>query len=327
MLVVWGMVAASRGRIALPAPATTGSTDVRLYEAITARVAAGQGYYEALAVELPSRGYAVRPVFNWRLPTLTWINALPPSPLWGRGLIVGIGVGAIVLWLMAIRRSRPRAAMVAVPVVGFAIVPLISIAPSIVFYEIWAGLLVAAAVACSGLGWWRSGVACGAAALAIRELALPFVLVMAAVALIERRRHEAVAWLGVVAVFAVLYAWHVSHVLAAMPPQGLSNTWLVTGGWPFVLKSLHSSVFAIITHGAARPWVLAVAVPLLWAGLWHWQDAVGRRLAWVVTAYFVLFMAVGRPDNWYWGFMIATLVPLGAFGFVSDRPIARRRRR
>jgi len=51
------------------------------------------------------------------------------------------------------------------------------------------------------------------------------------------------------------------------------------------------------------------------AGNWYWTDAPGRRLAFVLGGYFALFTIVGRPDNWYWGRLIAPLRPLGGFGY------------
>jgi len=44
---------------------------------------------------------------------------------------------------------------------------------------------------------------------------------------------------------------------------------------------------------------------------------------WILTGYFAFLMIAGRPDNWYWGFMIAPLLPVGVLGyfFGSRRPV------
>jgi hypothetical protein len=97
-----------------------------------------------------------------------------------------------------------------------------------------------------------------------------------------------------------------------MPSEGLRNTWTVAGGWPFVLSAAHSSLYLMLLP---ERWAAALLVPILWAGFWHWEDPFGRRLALTVTGYFCLFMLIGRPDNWYWGFLIAPLIPLGGFGY------------
>ena len=315
LLLAWGLVAASRGRASLPPPQEGGGNDLKMYGAIAARVAAGENYYRVLADELPARGYAIRPVFNWRLPTITWLNAIPPPRLWSRVLLVGVGSAVIVLWLIAIRGAVPRMAAYSVPILLLGTAPLPIISASVVFYEVWAGLLIAASLACSGLGRWKWSVGLGAAALLIRELTLPFVVIMAAVAWWEGRRREVFSWLAVVGVFAVFWAWHISQVLRVMPPDGLVNGWMVAGGWAFVLQASHASVFLMLVPERWDQWFIAIVVPILWAGSWYWNDALGRRLALVLSGYFALFMVVGRPDNWYWGFLIAPLIPLAGFGF------------
>ena len=324
LLLVWGLVVASRGKAGLPPPSEGGSSDLQMYSAVTARVAAGENYYRVLAEELPNRGYAIRPVFNWRLPTLTWLNAIPPTRLWGRVVLVIVGCAATILWLLAIRQSAPRALGLSVPVLLFAILPVAFLGASVVFYEVWAGLLIAASLACRGLGRWKPSVALGAAAVLIRELALPYLLIMAGAAWWESKRREAIAWVATVVIFVVLWAWHVSEVLKVMPPSGLVNAWIVAGGWGFVMEASLSSVFFLMVPTRWEQLTVALVIPLLWAGAWHWSDGLGRRIALVLTGYFALFMVAGRPDNWYWGFVIAPLIPLGGLGYLFGPKASRR---
>jgi hypothetical protein len=316
VLLGWGFVVASRGKAALPPPSEGGSSDLKMYSAVTARVAAGENYYRVLAEELPSRGYAIRPVFNWRLPTLTWVNAIPPTRFWGRTVLVLMGSATTIFWLLAIRASLPRALAISIPVLLFAVPPVAFLGASVVFYEVWAGLFIAASLACSGLGRWKTSVALGAAAVLIRELALPYLLIMAAVAWWESKSREAIAWTSAVAIFLIFWAWHVSQVLKVMPPTGLVNTWMVAGGWGFVMEASLSSVFFLLVPSRWEQWTVAAVMPLLWAGSWYWSDNLGRRVALILTGYFALFMVVGRPDNWYWGFVIAPLIPLSGLGYM-----------
>ena len=324
LLLAWGLVVAARGKASLPPPTEGGSNDLQMYSAVTARVAAGENYYRVLAEELPNRGYAIRPVFNWRLPTLTWLNAIPPTRVWGRTLLVLLGGAATILWLLTIRRSVPRALAVSIPLLLFAILPVAFLGASVVFYEVWAGLFIAASLACSGLDRWKTSVALGAAALLIRELALPYVVIMAAMAWWESKRREALAWAITSVVFVILWTWHVSQVLKVMPPTGLVNAWMVAGGWAFVMKASLSSVFFILVPEPWDQFAVAVVIPLLWAGSWYWADSLGRRVAIILTAYFTLFMVAGRPDNWYWGFVIAPLIPLGGLGYLFGPRASRR---
>ena len=50
-----------------------------------------------------------------------------------------------------------------------------------------------------------------------------------------------------------------------------------------------------------------------------WDGQLGRRVALILTGYFAMFMMAGRPDNWYWGFVIAPLIPLGGLGYLFGR--------
>jgi hypothetical protein len=219
----------------------------------------------------------------------------------------------------------PQALAAGIPILLFGILPVAFMGASVVFYEIWAGLLIAASLACAGLGRWKTSVALGACAVLIRELALPYLVIMAAAAWWESKRREGLAWAGVIAVFAILWALHVSQVLRVMPPTGLVNTWVVAGGWAFVMEASLSSVFFVLLPEPWDQWMVAVVIPLVWAGSWYWSDGLGRRLALILTGYFALFMVAGRPDNWYWGFVIAPLIPLGGLGYLFGPRAARRK--
>jgi hypothetical protein len=315
ILLVWGLFAASRGKAGLPPPLGGGGSDLQMYAAVTKRVAAGENYYRVLADELPSRGYATRPLFNWRLPTLTWLNILPPTRLWSRVVLVGLCCAVILMWVVVLKQFSPRVVPAGMVIFAMGVGPLMTISASVLFYEVWSGLFIAASLAAWALGGRKASVALGACALFIRELALPYVAIMAALAWREDRKREAAAWASVAGAFGVFWAWHLLQVVQVLPADGLRNGWLVGGGWGFVLAAAHSSIFLMLIPEPVEQWVVALVLPFLWAGFWHWTDQFGRRLALVVTGYFAMFMVAGRPDNWYWGFLIATLIPLGAFGY------------
>jgi hypothetical protein len=54
--------------------------------------------------------------------------------------------------------------------------------------------------------------------------------------------------------------------------------------------------------------VLVTLSLLGWAG---WRSAIGQRVTLLLAAYCLAFAFLGRPDNFYWGFLVAPLVPLG----------------
>ena len=66
-----------------------------------------------------------------------------------------------------------------------------------------------------------------------------------------------------------------------------------------------------------RPASLCRPTALLLAGAGMWQAPAGRRLAATLAVYFVLFLIVGRPDNFYWGLLIVPVLPLGALGWTK----------
>ena len=314
-VMIWGLVAAGQGKTDPPpnkAPGNQG--DVRMYEAVTNRVAAGEPYYRVVATELPARGYAIRPIFNWRLPFLTLINSISPSPVWGRVGLWALALAVIGLWTVVAGRHLPRVTVAAALVVATSTVAIVQAHYVVYLHEVWAGFLIAASLASWGLG--RVGLAAlfGLGAILIRELALPYVVMMAVLAIRDSNKREAYGWLAAFGIFLVVWSWHTMQAADAMPADGLRNAWLVTGGWPFVLSASRSSVFLMFLPA----WLLALVVPLAWAGAWHWNNPTGRRVAAVLTGYFLLFMVIGRADNWYWGFLIAPLIPIGFFGYFFD---------
>ena len=312
VLIVWGLSTPGRERTALLNSSEPGlrGGDVELYASVTSRVAGGEDYYIVLSEELPARGYASGSVFNWRLPTLTWLNASLPSTAWSQGLLILGCFGVVMAWTLLLRQEIPRAATAGVPVLVICM-GSIFMKNTALLHESWAGLIIAASLACWGLGRTWLSVALGAAAVLVRELSVPFVVIMAVMAWKESRKNEAVAWAGVAVLFVVAWLWHASHVRPLIAAGGASNPWLVMGGWGFALSTTQANPFLLLLPR----WLVALIVPVVWAGFWAWQSASGRRLALVVTGYLALFTIAGRPENWYWGFLIAPMIGLGAIGY------------
>ena len=59
---------------------------------------------------------------------------------------------------------------------------------------------------------------------------------------------------------------------------------------------------------------MIVVAPASIIGLWVWRHPAAMPIALTVTAYALIFLCIGRPDNWYWGFLIAPIWPLGLVG-------------
>jgi hypothetical protein len=203
-----------------------GQADWNLYDAVAQRVRGGQSYYPALGTELRSRGYPTNRVFNWRMPTLTWLLAMFPDLGYARWLVIALIGMTLACWYGVLRKDHgTMRAVAASSVLGIVLLPLTI--PSVIFYtEAWVGLLIALSLGAFGAGIRPLSVTTGVAALCMRELALPYVLVMLLVATVQRNRREQIAWMAGLVLFAVLFLAHSTIV---------RGTWdhpiLGTNGW------------------------------------------------------------------------------------------------
>lgn len=284
-------------------------SDAALYRAIDARMHAGDGYYHAAAAEQRARHYPLKPFVTMRLPTLASLrHALGPvGTLWLLGALVIASIAATVVRLRAMLPSRPLWAVACVLLVLGA-VPLVQPVMTL-WHEAWAGLFVALALACrSERRWWPS-VVLGLAAVLIRELALPFLIVMALVAARERRRVEALGWAVAILVFGVAMAAHAVAVTAVLQPgDPASQGWASFGGWQFILALAHGCTLLRAFPTA----VTAIIVPIALLG---WAAAPGgyaTRTALTFCVWIGAFFVIGRPDNFYWGLLMAPLLLVGA---------------
>lgn len=276
-------------------------TDLQLYDAIAERVAAGENYHAAAVEEQRARNFPVRPGLAVRLPTLAWVTAALGH--WGMiALAALLAVATLVSWHYRLRdvpgtQGRLRFILLLL-VIGAAT----GFKPQyLVLHEVWTGMLIALSLGLYRPERWIFAVIAGALALFVRELALPFVLLMAAMAWTRGNRGEAAAWLGAVLLFGLALAFHLSavaqHVLPSDPP---SPSWLALrglGGW--TSNIVLSSPLYLLPGWLAAPLAL---LPLLgWAGWRSWFGVTGFLLC---LGYGVLFMIAGRDNNFYWALLV-----------------------
>ncbi|KAA2236719.1 hypothetical protein [Salinarimonas soli] len=303
-LVVWGLLAG--GPLVLPV-VDPDRGDIALYQAIVGRIRAGEGYYTAAAAELAGRGYAVRPFVNFRLPTVALFTASPVGTAFGTALLIGLALATLVAWIGRLGRGLPAPIALGVPVmtaVGCAWPGVVSLEAMVVFHETWACLLIALSLALWDPKRWWPSMLVGLMALLVRELALPYLAIMAVTAFWEGRRREALAWAGGIALFAVFLAVHAYLATIHTPAVGPTNSWTAVGGWRFVLTTAGWSIPLLLVPAAAH----GLLVPVALLGLAGWRGAFGTRVALVVGGYVGALMLVGRPDNHYWGFLYAQLL-------------------
>lgn len=315
LLILLVLVSLGGAAIAIQPPASASpavvdltDTDLALYQAIAARVGAGEGYYSAAVAEQRARDYPLRPVFTVRMPTLAWgVGTLGPN---GAALLLRLlmiaAIGALTIRLRALAGSR--LAWGAAAFLGAGSMVLLTVPAMTFWHESWAALLIVLSIAIRSPRRWVPSLLLGLAAALLRELALPFLCVMAVLAWRDGNRVEAGGWAAAILIFFLAMAAHSlalgEHVTGA---DLASPGWSSAGGWPFVLAMVQRCTLLLFLPLPA----IALLVPLAlvgWAGL---KGAIGERTALLLIGYVAAFMLVGRPDNFYWGILIAPLLPAG----------------
>jgi hypothetical protein len=281
--------------------------DMALYARIAARVAAGEGYYAAATAEHRASGYPTRPFVAVRLPTLARVQAAIGADGVRALAVVLTAAGIAALWRRAVPLGTPPerlAASLLLALGGGA-----AASPAAGYdHDFLAGLLLTFAL----LAWrpdrWWPALAAAAAALAVRELAVPFLLLWLAFAWAEGRRRQAGALLALLAVFGLGLWLHLLAVDAARLPGDLaSQGWNALAGFGLPLAALGELTgLRFLPPALAAP--LAILPLVGWAGL-------GGRLGLFATLWFAgvatMMALFARPANYYW---IELALPAYALG-------------
>ncbi|MEP7222896.1 MAG: hypothetical protein ABI673_09560 [Novosphingobium sp.] len=289
--------------------------DLLLYDGVIVRLQHGQGYYDAVVAEHRQRHYPLRPGLSVRLPTLAVIEAKLALPFQIAAAVLLL-LGVLAAWWRKFGEEPGGAAVRTVAMAAlFFGASIGTIRYFYVLHELWVGSLLALSF---GLyrptqgkwaqGKWLGAFTAAAAALALRETALPFVMLMAAYALWHRRWKEAAAWLALIAVFAAGLAWHL-HIVAqyVLPSDPAGASWLTLrglGGWLSMI--VLASNLRWLPHTVAGP--IVILMMLGWAS---WRTRSGSFGTMLLLGYGCAFMIAGRPDNWYWGMVAAPTMFVG----------------
>ncbi len=320
-----GFVDAVTGSKVAAAAARPRDDDLALYDRVIARISQGENYYVAVADEHRKSDYPLRPGVAVRLPTMAYLDMWLGDRGQGDTRIVPGEVAAALLLLAAVMwawwgRLGAEPGGARYQRIGTA---LIFMGASLglnryyfVLHELWAGMLVALSLGLHRPGRkWLGAVLAAGLALAIREHALPYVMLMAATALWQREWKENAAWLALIAGFFVYLGIHL-HLVAQQvrPDDVIGPDWLVIRGLSGWLSSIVlSSNLRFLPHFLSGPLVLLMV--LGWAG---WKSPLGSTAALLFLGYGLLFMLAGRADNFYWGAVIAPVM----FGGLTFLPRA-----
>ena len=288
--------------------------DLALYRDITTRVSAGEHYYPVTADELRSNNYPLKPFLAFRLPTLVEVSALLGHPI-----MIGLQLALFMLmaWCWWRRLDgqfddpgrRTLAAMLALAGVAFAFS-----GQYVDLHEVWAGTLIAISLAVYREGYWRWSLLAAALALSVRELALPYVLLMGAMAIARRQWREAAEWFVLISLFAIGLLWHAidaSNVVLASDPA--SPGWASLAGWDGFVRTFYLT-------GPMRWLPAAVVMPitiLTMFGWLSWKSRTGLTASLFFVGYALAFMIFGRANNFYWGMMVAPAFLVG-LAFVPE---------
>jgi hypothetical protein len=266
-------------------------------------VQAGENYYRATADELRKGNYPLKPFFTFRLPTHAVIYAA-----------FGERVMMILFWLLSaalmvawwLRLGSPFPPLqkgLFLALVAGGLGGLLQPQTGL-FHESWAAMLLALMVAIYRPTRIWPAVLAGGAALMIRELALPMILAMGGLALLEKRWKEVGAWTAVVALFVAYLALHAHWVSrVVLPNDPPSPGWSAMLGLQFALKSI-----AKVTLGFRLPTALAAALLIL--SLFGWASV---RSGWALRAtillagYGAMIALMARTDTFYWALIAAPL--------------------
>lgn len=312
------------GEVAADSKAAAGERfdDLRLYDNVIARMRQGEGYYDVVVEEHRKLPFPVTPGFAVRLPTLAWIAAqIGDGGLKAASLLLFAAIG----WAWWRRLGEePGGAEHRLLAIAFLLFgsSFVFVGYFHVLHELWAGGLIALALGLHRPGQrWGAALAVAALALAIRETALPFVLLLAAMAAWRRDWKEALAWKVLAAVFVAAWGLHL-YVIAEQlrPGDPPSASWITLRGLSGLL-----SLYVLPTPLRFLPSWLANPLIVLalfgWAG---WRSAAGATGTLLLLGYGLAFMIAGRPENWYWGALVTPIVFVGlAFAASSLRGAAR----
>ena len=307
-LIVYGFWLAAHAAPAVPpAHAVNGP---KFYGAIVERLRAGQDYERAAVAELRAEGGPLKPFVTVRPPALAMALSRLPGPSWGSMALKIAASAALLAWTLRLSGLGRGALWLGGSLVVFTglTTPLLGPSGVYLFHEAWAGVLIALSLALRTDDRWRAAAVVGLLAALVRELAMPYLLVMALAALAERRRDEALGFALALAVAGGALAWHAFAETALTQPGDLASPgWLVLDGWDFVLRTAVWNL-AVAALGA---WAAALIVPLALAGAIDRAGGLGLRLALLLIGYSLGFMIIGRPSNAYWGLVTAPLIALG----------------
>lgn len=293
-----------------PAPkmrAAASPSDLQLYRDIITGVEAGGDYYQVAAEAHRKNYYPLQPFYTFRLPTQATIYAI-----FGERVMTVIFwllcAGLMFVWWLKLKPDLPTPMLGAVMVLISAGLGGLLQPQTAMFHESWAGLLLALMVTIHRPENPWPAIVVGGVALVIRELALPMILAMGGLALLEKRWREAAGWALVVVLFGIYMTLHAQWVSEVVRPgDRVSPGWSLMLGPSFALKCI-----AKVTAGIRM--TDAISAALLILSLFGWASVKtgwALRATLLLAGYGAMIALFARPDTFYWALITAPLSFVG----------------
>ena len=275
---------------------STDWSDVRTYREMVSRLRAGEPYHAVIGDELRHRGYSTKEIFHWRTPLLMTTLAAIPDRV-SQGLLILLGIGVVVMTDLTLRKHALSIRVTAVVMqIGAALI--VGTPVAVVLGEVWAGLLIGLSICASLRQRPILAIGLGMLALFVRELAAPYAVVSALIAVFRQRWAEVRLWGAGVIGYAAYYGWHVIQIRAhQLPGDRSAPGWLALGGVTFLSSALRAQAWT----NSAPLWVISILLVLIVASILDGSSPTVLRAASAV--YLLLFLVAGKPFDWYWGFL------------------------
>lgn len=260
------------------------------------RIRSGEPYYQALGEELRRGRYPTRRVVNWRTPVHYRLVAALSIERTG-SLLTVLAVAAIVLSAMS------RGIWGVLMITGAMLPALLMRPAAIVLPEVMCGVLVTISLGMYCQEWWVAAAICGLLALFIRELALPYAVVCAGLAILSRRRSEMLLWVIGLGIYVAYYAIHTHAVLQYMRADDTvrEHAYVAWQGYTFVLNTVRVNGWLLLLPALVTPifpvaGLAGIAAP-----------RVPAQVASGLLVYALAFCVAGQPFHFYWGFVTVGL--------------------
>lgn len=282
-------------------------SDVNAYLDILTLMRGGSGYYRAVHDTLLAHSYGTTSVFNWRTPAWLELLALFPSIAWAQALLMGVALVSLFLAYGMVRKSGNSFLALAAVLGILPSIALIAGPHGVVLTEVVAGLLILFSIVSYGNDRWVAGLLAALAALFVRELTAPYILICIAFAVYRKNRRELAGWTIGLLAYCVYFEWHRFKIMQQLGPHEISypDGWMRFGGMRFVLETAHFNGLLDLTPLL----ITAILLPAALMGLFAWRQ--GLRAATTVAAYLCIFAVAGKPFNFYWGALYTPLLMLG----------------